>query len=112
MDRTQPTQKLRSWQDFLGSFDQPIVHTAGKENYIPNALPRNYKRPSGSTEEEDYIPQSIDNTTLHRAPTLPMPPKTITCNHFSITTLTANMSEYQSSSASDFSHTDCEHNVC
>ena len=43
MDRTQPTQKLRRWQDFLGSFDQTIVHTAGEENYNADALSRNYK---------------------------------------------------------------------
>ena len=94
MDRTQPTQKLCRCQDFLGSFDQTIVHTAGKENYIADALSRNYKRPSTSIEEEDYIPQSIDNTILHRAPSLPTPPDTITCNHFSITPLTPEMSEY------------------
>ena len=56
MDRTQPTQKLRRWQEFLGSFDQTIVHTAGEDNYIADALSRNYKRPSTSTDEEDYIP--------------------------------------------------------
>ena len=78
MDRIQPTQKLRRWQDFLGSFDQTIVHTAGKENYIVDALSRNYQRPSTSTEEEDYIPQSIDKNILHRAPSLPTPPNTIT----------------------------------
>ena len=55
MDCTQPTQKLRRWQDFLGSFNQTIVHTAGKENYITDALSRNYQRPGTSTEEEDYI---------------------------------------------------------
>ena len=94
MDRTQPTQKLRRWQDFLASFDQTIVHTAGKVNYIADALSRNYKRPGTSTAEEDYISQSIDNTTPHRAPTLPTPPNTITCNHFSIPPLTTDMSEY------------------
>ena len=111
MNRTQPTQKLRRWHDFLGSFDQTIVHTAGKENYIADALFRHYKRPSTSTEEEDYIPQSIDNTLLQRAPSLPTPPNTITCNQFSIPPLTPEMSEY-TSSASDFSHTDCEYNLC
>ena len=110
MDRTQPTQKLRRWQEFLGSFDQTIVHTAGKENYIADALSSNYKRPSTSTAEEDYIPQRIDNTTLLRAPTLAIPANTITCNHFSIPALIPDMSEYQSS-ASDISHTDCEYNL-
>ena len=94
MDRTQPTQKLRRWQKFLGSFDQTIVHTGGKENYIADVLSRNYKRPSTSTEEEDYIPQSIDNTTLHRAPSLPTSSNTITCNHVSVPPLTPEMSEY------------------
>ena len=46
MYRTQRTQKLRRWQVFLGSFHQTIIHTAGKENYIMDALSRNYKRPS------------------------------------------------------------------
>ena len=111
MDRTQATQKLRRWQEFLASFAQTIVHTAGKENYIADALFRNYKRPSTSMQEEDYIPQSIDNTTLHRAPSLPTPSNTITCNHISVPPLTPEMSEYLSS-ASNFSHTDCEYNLC
>ena len=81
-------------------------------NYIADALSRNYNRPSTSTEEEDYIRQSIHNSILQRAPSLPTPPNTITCNHFSIPPLTPEMSEYQSSSASDFSYTNCEYNLC
>ena len=38
MDRTQPTQKLLRWQYFLGSSNQTIVHTAGKENYIAHVF--------------------------------------------------------------------------
>ena len=64
-----------------------------------------------STEEEDFITESIDNTTLHRTPMLPTPPNTITCNDFSIPPLTPDMSAYQSS-ASHFSHNDCEYDLC
>ena len=111
MDRTQGSQKLGRWQGFLASFDQTIVHTAGKGNFIADAIYRYYIRIGTSTEEEDFIPESIDDTTLHRTPTLPTPPNNITCNHFSMPPLTPDMSESQSS-ASDFSHTDCEYKLC
>ena len=111
MDRTQASWKLRRWQEFLGSFAQTIVHTASKENFIADAISRTYIRIGTSTEEEDFISESVDNTTLHRTPTLPTPPNTITYNHFSIPPLTPDMSEYQSS-ACDFSHTDCEYDLC
>ena len=112
MNPTQLTQILRRMEDFRASFKKTIVHTASKENHIADALYRNYERPSTSTEAEDYIPQSIDNTTLHRVPTLPTSPHTITCKHFSLPHLTLDMSKYQSSSTSDFSHTDCKNNLC
>ena len=107
MYRTQGSQNLRVWQEFLGSFDQTIVHTAGKENFIADAISRNYIRIGTTTEEEDFIPEGILNTTLYGTPTLPTPPNTITCNHLCIPTLIPDMSEYLSS-ASDFSHTDGE----
>ena len=111
MDRTQPTQKLRRWQELVSRFDQTIVHTAGKENYIVDALSGNDQRPSPSTKVEHYIPQRIDNTTLYRAPTHSRSTNTISCNHFSIRPLTLDMSEYQSCSASDVSYTDCEYSL-
>ena len=111
MDRTQASQKLRRWQEFLASFEQTIVHTADKVNFIADAISRNYIRMGTLTEEPDCIPASIDNTTLHRTPTLHTPPNIITCDHFSIPTWTPDMSEYQSC-VSDFSHPDCEFNMC
>ena len=110
MNRTQASQKLRQLPEFLASFDQTIVHITGKQNFITDAVSRNYIRIGTSTDEEDFIPQSIDHTTLHRNPTLLTPTNTITCNQFSIPPLTPDMSEYQSS-ASDISQTDCEYNL-
>ena len=111
MDRTQASQELRRWQEFLVSFDQTIVHTAGKENFIADAISTNYKRIGTTTVEENFTPESIDNSTLHRTPTLPAPPNTNTCNHLSLPPLTTDMSEYQSS-ASDFSHTHSQYYLC
>ena len=70
-----------------------------------DAFSPNYIRMSTSTEEEYFIPDSIDNTTPHRVPTLPSPFNTMTCNHCTIPPLTLDRSEYQSSGC-DFSHTD------
>ena len=111
IDRTEASEKLSQWQEFLVSVNQTIVHTAGQENLITDAIYRNYIRIDTSTGEEDFSPESIDNTTLHRTPTLPTPTNTITCNHLCIAPLTTDLSEYQSS-ASDFSDTDSEYNLC
>ena len=111
LDRTQASQTIGHWQEFFASLNHTIVRTAGRENFIPDAISRNYVRIGTSTEEEDCIPESIDNTTLHRAPTLPTPPDTITCNNLSIALVTPYMSEYQSST-NDFSHIHCEYNLC
>lgn len=109
--RKQASQKLRRWQEFLPSFDHTVVHTASKVNYIAATMTRNYIRTGTSSVEEDFFPDSIDEPTLHRTPILRTAPNTITWNHFSIPSLTLDMSEYQSC-ASDFSHTDCAYNLC
>ena len=111
VDRTQASQKLRRCQEFLGSFDYTIVPTAAKDTFIADAISRNYIRIGTLTEEEDFIPGSIDNTTLHRTRIVPTHPNTITCNHWSIPSLTSEVSEYQFFGR-DFSHTDCEYNLC
>ena len=110
MDGTRASQKQRRWQEFLASFDQTTVHIAGKQNCMPDVISRNYIRIGTLTEEEDFIGESIDNTTLHRTPTLPTPTNTISCNHFSIPPLTPQMSECQSSGR-EFSNTDCKYNI-
>ena len=112
MNRTQLRQKLRRLQEFLGSFNQTIVHTAGKQNNIADTLYRNSKRTSTFTEEDDYISQRIDNTTLHRAATLPTSHNPVTWNHFSFHSLILEMSEYQSASSSNFSYADRVYNLC
>lgn len=109
-DRTHASQTLCSWQAYLASFDQTLVHTAGKGNFTPDAISRHYIQISTCTEEEYFISESIDNSALHRAPTLPAPPDSITRYHFFIPVLTPDMSEYQSS-ASDFAHTESECNL-
>ena len=111
MYRKQGSQKLRQWQVFLRSFDQTIVYTAGKKNFITDPIYRNYIRIGTLTEAEHFIPESIDNANLHRTPTLSTPTNTITCNHSTSPPLTPDMLECQSST-SDCSHTDCECNLC
>ena len=111
MDSIRASQKLRRWQEFLGSLDKAIVHTAGEGNFITDAIYRCYIRIGTLIEAEDLIPECIDNTALHRTTTLPTSPDTISCNHFSIRPLTPDMPEYNSSD-SDFWHTDCPHNLC
>ena len=84
LDKTEVSQKRRGWQDFLESFAQTIVHSAHKQNSMADAINENYICIGTVTEEEDFIAESLDNTTLHQTPTLPTPPNTLTCNHFSI----------------------------
>ena len=111
IDRTQASQKLRRWPEFLASFEHAMIHTAGKENFITDAISSNYIRIGTSTDEEDFISERSDYTTLHRVPTLPTASNTITCNHFCMPPLISHMSEYQCP-ASDVSETDCAYNLC
>jgi len=46
----------------MREFDLVIEHTAGKENLLADALSRKHKYSLDPTEEQDFIPQSIDPT--------------------------------------------------
>ena len=45
-----------------------IAHTAGKENLLVNALSRRHIYSLDPTEEQDFIPQSIDRTEDYTEP--------------------------------------------
>ena len=111
MDRTEALQKKYRWPEFLASFAQTIVHTAGTWNFITGAICPNHTRIGTSTAREDFIAESIDNTTLHREPTRTTSLNTITYHHCSIPPLTPDISQYQSS-ASNVSHSHCEYDLC
>ena len=80
MDRIKASHQLCYRQEFLVSFDQTIVHAAAWKNFIADAIFRNYMRIGTWTEREDFIPESINNTTLDEIVTRPSPTHTITCN--------------------------------
>lgn len=111
MDRTPESQELRCKQVFLPIFDQPNIYIASKENFNADAISRNYLRIGTSNAEQYFIPDSIDNSTQHWTPTLPIPTDTITCNHLFIPSLIPDMLEYAFSTRC-FSHTDCECILC
>jgi len=46
----------------MREFDLVIEHMAGKENLLADALSRKQKYSLDPTEEQDFIPQSIDPT--------------------------------------------------
>jgi len=49
-------------------FDLFIEHITGKENLLVDALPRNHKFTLNPTEEQDFIPQSINSTEDNTEP--------------------------------------------
>jgi len=46
----------------MREFDFVMEHVAGKENLLADALSRKYKYSLDPTEEQDFIPLSIDPT--------------------------------------------------
>jgi len=66
----------------MREFDVVIKHTARKENLLADTLSRTHKYSLDPTEEQDFIPQSMDstedNTEIHNTSIttndLPVPP--------------------------------------
>ena len=77
VQRTPGTGKLRSWWDFLMSFNCTREHTAGKDNYITDALPRMNIYVGISTTKDHLIPHGVDSTTIRSL-------QEITSNHINL----------------------------
>jgi len=58
----QTSQKLARWQAYMRKFAFVIEYTAGKENMLADAISKKHKYSLDPTEEQDFIPQSIDPT--------------------------------------------------
>jgi len=91
----------------MREFDLVIEHTAGKENLLADALSRKHKYSFNPTEEQDFIPQSInpteDNSTLQDT--------FITTNNLSISPIPQEITMV-SRGCINFKHTDCDYNKC
>lgn len=64
MQRTQDSQKVRRWQDFLMTFAYTIKHTVGKDNHISDALFRMHEHSSIATTAYNLIRHRVDPTTI------------------------------------------------
>jgi len=58
----QTSQNLAWWRAYMREFALVIERMAGKENMLADALSRKHKYSLDPTEEQDFIPQSIDPT--------------------------------------------------
>jgi len=91
----------------MREFDLVIEHTAGKENLLADPLSRKHKYSLNPTEEEDFIPQSIDpaedNSNLQDT--------SITTNNISISPILDEIIMV-SRGYINFKHTDCDYNKC
>jgi len=103
----QTSQKLARWQAYMREFDLVIEHTAEKENLLADALSRKHKYSVDPTEEQDFIPQSIDppedNSNLQDT--------SITTKYLSISPIPEEITMV-SGGCINFKHTDCDHNKC
>ena len=84
-----------------------IDHTAGNENLLADALSKKYKHPLNPTEEQEFIPQSIDLTEGNTEPQDTF----ITTNNLSIYPIPEEIIMV-SSGCINFKHTDCNYNKC
>jgi len=84
-----------------------IEHTAGKENLLADALSRKHQHYLDPTEEQDFIPESIDPTEVITEPQ----DTSITTNNLSIS---PSLEERTMVSRAyiKFKHTDCDYNKC
>jgi len=91
----------------MREFDLVIAHTAGKDNLLADALSRKHKCSPDPTEEQDFIPQSIDPTedNSHLQDT------SITTNNLSISPIPQEITMV-SRGCINFKHTDCDYNKC
>jgi len=103
----QTSQKLARWQAYMREFDLVIEHTAGKENLLADALSRKHKYSLDPTEEQDFIPQSIDSTEDNGN----LQDTSITTNNLSISPILEEITMV-SRGCINFKHTDCDYNKC
>jgi len=103
----QTSQTLARWQAYMWEFDLVIEHTAGKENLLPDALLRKHKYSLDPTEEQDFLPQSIDSTNYNTEPQA----TSITTNNPSISPIPEEFT-IVSHGCINFKHKDWDHNKC
>jgi len=101
----QTSEKLARWQAYMREFDFVIEHTAGKENLLADALSRKHKYSLDPTEEQDFIPQSIDPTEDNSN----LQDTSITTNNLSFSPIPEEITMV-SRGCINFKHTDCDYN--
>jgi len=84
-----------------------IVHPAGKENLLADALSRKYKYYLYPPEEQDFIPQSIDPTEDNSN----LQDTSITTNNLSISPIPEEITMV-SRGCIYFKYSDCDYNKC
>ena len=89
----------------MPQFELVIEHTAGKENLLADALWRKHKYSLDSTEEQDFIPQSIDHTENNTEPQ----DTSITTNNLSISPIPEEFRIF-SRGCINVKYTDCDYN--
>jgi len=91
----------------MREFDLIIEHTAGKENLLADTLSRKHKYSLDPTEEQDFIPQSIDPTEDNGN----LKDTSITTNNLSISPIPEEIIMV-SHGCINFKHMDCNYNKC
>jgi len=91
----------------MREFDLVIEYTAGKENLLADAPSRKHKYSLDPTEEQDFIPQSIDPTEDNSN----LQDTSITTNNLSISPIPEEITMV-SRGCINFKHTDCDYNKC
>jgi len=89
----------------MWELDLVIEHTAGKENLLADALSRKHKSSLDPTEEQEFIPQSIDPTEDNNN----LQDTSITTNNLSIFPIPEEITMV-SCGCINFKHTDCDYN--
>jgi len=87
--------------------DLVIEHEAGKENLLADSRSRKHKYSLDPTEEQDFIPQSIDPTEDNSN----LQDTSITTNNVSISAIPEEIT-IVSRACINFKHTDCDYNKC
>jgi len=91
----------------MREFDLVIEHTAGKGNLLADALSRKHKYSLNPTEEQHFIPQSIDPTEDNSN----LQDTSSTTNNLSISPIPEEI-RMVSRGYINFKDTDCDYNKC
>jgi len=91
----------------MRELDLVIEHTAGKENLLADALSRKYKYSLEPTEEQDFIPQSINPIEDNTEPQ----DTSITSNNLSISPVPKQITMV-SRACINFKQTECDYKKC